>query len=572
MSPVSLPGTRHLARDLVALRAVVVLASLSCSPTGLLAQKQPVLFVHGLNGYGSAWQPAADSLKKDFPIAPYRPDLNHRAPFAQQATALTAFANTVTGVPLPDTTIAIGHSNGGVVSRTAAMLAPPVGRNFRGIVTLGAPNTGAPLTNTFYNNRLANTFGWLAWYVTTPFIVYRQWNDDFPWVIAYYLAYWLRAIGDHGEEGIAYAIDISGQDQLLHDMNVGSPHFLTLNSRESLAAESTKVAKRVGVTSAVLAPWRGALWWAVAPAAHDDLTMAQEAAAFAFIDTYEYYQFYADYSDVDIYEKRSNAYLWAYAADATIGLNTEWCRLIGAYASATSCLPHDGFMPTATQEYPGNTSRVEITGPAHAQEPSQFRTRAGLSILSDVFGLPKCGALAGSSIAIGVVPANIGVGYSATLTASLFNLCDLVVAGQTIVWTSETPSIATVSTTGAVTGLSAGYATIRATSGNLSATAIVRITATNSPVLSSVRLSGPMQTVRNCPASWVASASGGAPTLSYKWYVAGVLKQQGTSSTFSYTPSVSGSLSLQVTVVDSRGDAKTSTATITVGTTGVCKS
>jgi hypothetical protein len=355
-------------------------------------------------------------------------------------------------------------------------------------------------------------------------------------------------------------------------MNVGSTHFRTLNSPENLAAESTKVARRVGVTSTVSAPWRGALWWAVAPAAHDDLSMAQEAAAFAFIDTYEYYQFYSDYSDVNIYEKQSNAYVWAFAADATMGLNTEWCRLIGAYESSTTCRPHDGFMPTAVQEYPGGTSRVTINGPAHAEEPGQFRTRAGLAVLSDVFGLPKCGTLGPSSIAIGTVPASIGVGFSGMLTASLLNLCDLPVLGQTVVWTSETPSIATVSATGSVIGVSAGYATIRATAGSLSAKAIVRITSTNSPVLSGITMSGPTQTVRNCLTSWLAVASGGAPTLTYKWYVSGVLRQQGTSGAFSYAPSASGTFSLQATVVDSRGDEKTTAASITVATTGVCKS
>ncbi len=71
-------------------------------------------------------------------------------------------------------------------------------------------------------------------------------------------------------------------------------------------------------------------------------------------------------------------------------------------------------------------------------------------------------------------------------------------------------------------------------------------------------------TVKVSPASWTldvgqsetftATASGGSGSyVSYQWYVDGIVKSGETSSTFTYSPSTSGSPSITVTVTDSSG-------------------
>lgn len=66
----------------------------------------------------------------------------------------------------------------------------------------------------------------------------------------------------------------------------------------------------------------------------------------------------------------------------------------------------------------------------------------------------------------------------------------------TLVWSSNATSIATVSTTGQVTGVAAGSAVITATSGGVSATAPITVTLTP-PVLAAITISGGATVVAN---------------------------------------------------------------------------
>ena len=54
-------------------------------------------------------------------------------------------------VGFPDTTIDVGHSNGGVVSRDANR----AGRNFKGIITVGTPHQGAGIAANVLNGEFS---------------------------------------------------------------------------------------------------------------------------------------------------------------------------------------------------------------------------------------------------------------------------------------------------------------------------------------------------------------------------------------------------------------------------------
>ncbi|MEX1186565.1 MAG: hypothetical protein WEA80_08235, partial [Gemmatimonadaceae bacterium] len=99
------------------------------------SQDVPAHFVHGIRSSGSTWKSAADRLAQEFAIAQTYPDLPQERPFSEQAARLDAVAGGASGV------IAVGHSNGGQVSRVWNL---NYGRNNR-IATVGSPHRGVTL-------------------------------------------------------------------------------------------------------------------------------------------------------------------------------------------------------------------------------------------------------------------------------------------------------------------------------------------------------------------------------------------------------------------------------------------
>lgn len=546
-------------------------ATLSAGARCVQAQKQPVLFVHGLNSDGSIWQPAADSLRTLLPILGLRPSLSKKDTYLQQALSLKQFAQSQSGGPLPDTTIAIGHSNGGIVSREAARN----GLRLRGLVTVGSPQLGAPLVDHLFDLSVGDAGAWLANNLSEPYRYYRQFNDSWPWIIAGNLANWLYNTAYYFPEATVAAIAVSGQDQLLGQMMTTSPVLAgtgSLNGPSNLSTEAATIATRVQVTGQVADPWLGSLWWALTPNSWAQNTSAQIALYFALMDTFEYYYNYWNLNDPDAYAKRAGAYLWLNAAGVVPWINGEWCWLIGAYSWPPGCVSHDGIVPVSRQLYPGNTFSHQIPDVAHHFEPSRFSgSPGGFNGLRSDFGLQECSSLGPFSVPISGTPANLGVGYAATLSAQVLNLCDQPVSGYAITWTSANTSLATVNSSGVVTGQGVGYATITASASGKSGSTTIRVTATNHPLLTNVIAIGPTQTVRNCPTTWDVSATGGAPPLTYKWSINGVQKQNGAPTQYTYTPTTAGSFSLVLTATDSRGDVKsTPTITVSVAANGTC--
>ena len=110
---------------------VCVIMLMPCVATA----QTPVVFVHGLKSSGGTWRDAADRLSSRFAIQPYRPDLSWSRPYDEQADELQRLNSN-----LPSSTIAVGHSNGGIVAREWSRR-----HSVGGIVTIGTPHIGAPL-------------------------------------------------------------------------------------------------------------------------------------------------------------------------------------------------------------------------------------------------------------------------------------------------------------------------------------------------------------------------------------------------------------------------------------------
>jgi uncharacterized protein YjdB len=77
------------------------------------------------------------------------------------------------------------------------------------------------------------------------------------------------------------------------------------------------------------------------------------------------------------------------------------------------------------------------------------------------------------SVTLSPATASVNVGSTTLLTATVKDVGGTVLIGRTVTWTTSNAAVATVSTAGLVTGVSAGTATITGSSGGRSGTAVV---------------------------------------------------------------------------------------------------
>ena len=138
-------------RALVIVAWLIVLCSVR-SPSAA-AQARPTVFIHGFAAEASDWAATADRLKARVAIAPHMPKVSWREKFETQGKQVESQLSS-----LATNSIAVGHSNGGVVAREWARL-----RQLGGIVTIGTPHRGAPM--------LANLPGWAAFTGSTRGLV-----------------------------------------------------------------------------------------------------------------------------------------------------------------------------------------------------------------------------------------------------------------------------------------------------------------------------------------------------------------------------------------------------------------
>src|ERR1041385_146747 len=80
------------------------------------------------------------------------------------------------------------------------------------------------------------------------------------------------------------------------------------------------------------------------------------------------------------------------------------------------------------------------------------------------------------TVAVSPASANVATGQAVQLTASPQDANAYTLTGRTVTWASSNTSVASVSTSGLVTGVGAGSATISATSENVKGTAAITVT------------------------------------------------------------------------------------------------
>lgn len=357
----------------VAALGICVVGLVVTSESRSVAQDRPVVFIHGLKSDEGTWTNAAKRLEARVAIDARRPSLDWTLTYESQANQIQESALG----SLPGTTIAVGHSNGGLVARQWSRLHP-----LAGIITVGTPHQGVPLVTNFwsyihFNDALYYAIG----------DVFSAFSDPS------YCCDWVWIIGKIGE-AVARAASLADaaffRTSLATGLNVAAPVFAQMdpvsstflagiNSGPNSEREMAELPARVGIASIAHNFYWGGPIRAAWPdegdryAAYRDLgEIALDVGAIAI-------QMRAEIEDtwaLDLVDR-----LWM--AAALLGsMDDWWCRVV-SWPGGAQCWANDTVVPIWSQDY-GRLGAIPIVvyGPAHTQETARDPIRIE-ELLSD---------------------------------------------------------------------------------------------------------------------------------------------------------------------------------------------
>lgn len=335
----------------VMLAAVAVVSGFARSA---LAQEHPVVFLHGLNSSPGAWEGSAGRLGQRLNIAPYRPALDWRQSYATQADALAPYA----GLPA-QRTIAVGHSNGGIVAREWSRR-----RAFSGIVTVGTPHAGAPLVTRFgewstFAGATSSYVGMVAQAFGRP--------SSTSWVVTNVapLMSWALGYGRSAVIDLAATLAMDLRLPVMTDMRPGSTYLTALNASANLTREASAVPRRVGIVSVANNYYWAGPMRAVAPEAADAVATALYGAI-AGLDFWGAW-ILANSAFGDAAAIQQAQALFSLSAHLA-SIDPVYCWMVSS-VSLNQCVPNDGVVPHTSQRYPNALNIVLGTdgtwGPAH---------------------------------------------------------------------------------------------------------------------------------------------------------------------------------------------------------------
>lgn len=334
--------------------AAILLALVVCVPA--LAQDRNAAFFHGFGAEAGDWAPTASRLADRVAILPRLPEFSWRQSFPNQANEVQA-----SWWWLPNDSIAVGHSNGGVLSREWSRQ-----HGLDGIITIGTPHRGAPVIPHFSQysafhgatsailNRILSAFSqssplnWIYWYLENT----MHWTSDFSGWSVYYLGLTL---------GLDAAVPVA------YDMIPDSPYLSGLNSSFNLNREAAAVPSRVGIVSVAHNFYWAGPARAIAPNDADQIADFLYGSAYGLLYWSGFIFAYADPSDFAAFEQAASI---NNLADHLLQIDPVYCRTISRI-DGSDCLANDGLVPDESQIFP-NAPNLLIgqnnDGPAHTQE------------------------------------------------------------------------------------------------------------------------------------------------------------------------------------------------------------
>jgi pimeloyl-ACP methyl ester carboxylesterase len=338
-------STLHLVRLMALLAALAVHADAA-------AQDVPAVFVHGLKGNAESWRNTADRLAQDVRITAHVPTLDWRDWYENQGRSLqSAYAG------LPASTVAVGHSNGGIVAREWSKWRP-----LRSIVTLGTPHEGALLAERaisviHVNQQVFSSVNFLVSLLGGA-------PNEFTWMWPFLAGHLggVSAIASSSVAEIIATLGVATGVPVLGQMAPGSAYLSQLNSPPNLAREANAVAQRVGLVFVAREYWRAGIAVALRPEYQDYVAETTQVAIVLFDAAAAYLRHqYPPWNTtaqtlLNVFQNTS----WLLRH-----MDSTWCWAVTDDVSCATS--HDGVVSTPSQFFTQGTN-LGFIGPAHIRE------------------------------------------------------------------------------------------------------------------------------------------------------------------------------------------------------------
>ncbi|MEO7272375.1 MAG: hypothetical protein ABIX28_17560 [Vicinamibacterales bacterium] len=341
------------------LRLVGCVVLLLGAGSGQAAAQQPVVFIHGVASGPDTWQETADRLQDRLEITAQRAEVSWWSSIEHQGGEMqNRFGD------LPNSTIAVGHSLGGLVARQWSR-----SHELDGIITIGAPNRGAPIANHInewagFNVSLFNAVG--TAFSRLSGLSYDQWW----WVSSAVQGAlnWGGALANFSLSHLFLELGMQYGTPFVQEVYVGSPYLEALNGD---GWEAANVPSRVGIVNTASEYWRGGPFRLKNPDYAGEFSILTSTAA-AGLD-YWAFRVLADADPLDL-DAQSFAHGLLDAAFYLWNFDEFWCRATSDDRPIWSghCLPNDGFIPAWSQFYSGAVTLEVNGGPVHTQETNQL--------------------------------------------------------------------------------------------------------------------------------------------------------------------------------------------------------
>ncbi len=345
----------------VAARISMLLACATVATPGA-AHAQPdsaAILLHGLNSNAGTWNQFIADLQPIFTEPLVAVTLPQQV-YQTQGAALPGLTTGFVAKAL------VGHSNGGIVAREAARQ----GFQTNAVVTIGSPNSGAPVADSITSGRVQTVALTLASTIACPLFDITCVSPAPPPDIADWLSGWVQLAWMHSELFMATLLDILNlvgwvPGDLLDQMGPGGYASTVLNAGTNQSAFMSAVSHRIGITTK-LDNGDGALWQLLAQNNWESwsggLAYAQGVYVVAHIAL-------LDYSDPSSQLWSSS---WLLGAQALGLIDYYWCTMIGLPGQFAgdfqNCSLSDALVPLTSQVLPtGNAafSNDPVSGVSH---------------------------------------------------------------------------------------------------------------------------------------------------------------------------------------------------------------
>lgn len=385
------PFLRSLLGRLALVASVAILGTSTA-----LAQRQPLVLVHGFFSDGNSWSEAQTYFQRELPATTYAWTLGWEDRIFRQKNRLLDY---MAGAGLPDTTILIAHSNGGLVARDASR-----SRAVKGILTIGSPHQGAPIAISVRSGAIQDLGATITYFADRAYDDYSVFPSDhfclfdeeegaycdpfLPYALD--AAYGMRVIG-LTVAGLADAFliqSVFNDGGALNDIQPFSSLVSDLNAAQNLSREQAQMAGRRVALAAIYTGTAAHIWAGVRPAQAATLTDVTDAIYGDLLYASFYYYNYWDYRDENSIWKQMYWQDWERAAATLYSLDYDWCVLIGGVVQG-NCDLNDGIFPVAFQRWSGSgVINDNVYGPAHSDEKASgaFHSLAKFYLLN-TFGV-----------------------------------------------------------------------------------------------------------------------------------------------------------------------------------------